>query len=127
MTEAIGGNAYAHAVIPIDIGSLASQMDYCRIGNDTLYNRSNYNAEDGIFIPSARHIADGKSYNERSRLGDESRWKNYHDITGRRLATPPARGLYIEGGRPHLCMQPLAGDAYGVSKKEAPKQKNVIF
>lgn len=99
MTEAIGGNAYAHAVIPIDIGSLASQMDYCRIGTDTLYSRSNYNAEDGISVPSIGQTANGESYNERSKSGEASRLKEYHDLTGRRLAARPTKGLYIEGGR----------------------------
>jgi hypothetical protein len=37
--------------------------------------------------------------NDRSAQGNTAPLKNYLDLSGRRLSSPPAKGVYIEGGK----------------------------
>ena len=86
ITEAVGGHFYAHEVLPIDINSYASCMDYCRVSSDVLYCRSDFNIYDVIEGVETPHQV-------------SQRTSALFDLTGRRLSAPPTRGLYIEDGK----------------------------
>ena len=73
---------------------LGVELISCHVGDRVIY-RSSQNPDSyirdilsGISSPTTQQMKNGKSENS-----------EYFDLTGRRLAAPPARGLYIEDGK----------------------------
>jgi len=86
ITEGIGGAVFPHANMNLYNGELYMAVFSCTVGNDTLYSDGSFHNLDSSIIPLARYATRKHS-------------TVIFDLTGRRLAAPPARGLYIQDGK----------------------------
>ena len=86
ITEGIGGAVFPHANMNLYAGALYMAVFSCTVGSDTLYSDGSFHNLDSGIIPLVRNTT-------------RNHEPAIFDLTGRRLAAPPAHGLYIEDGR----------------------------
>ena len=71
---------------------------YCAVGNDILYYNPRYDQLDLSILDKINSITHSDAHASQA-VNVKSDNDMLFDLTGRRLAAPPARGVYIEEGK----------------------------